>query len=244
MPIELFFAFGLFTIIFGYVVGNFFPMLKKDSSKSRRDYTSNESDNESDSPTTAPNQPDAAPPVSTPGLLDVAHFWRHEDSKQLVAQVENQFISMGEDLTSDQHALLSLVLLDLGEWVGLESRMQVINELQQAAEEQEVEEENKSKAPFFSPIDILTKAVQADVFLPFSSTSLADQIDPILQKLLLDSPLMDRGISLIDMEERGVVVNVGLDLYDSVGEVPDEEIRAIIQQAVKVWENLDSSKDK
>ena len=230
MPIELFFLLGIFTLILGYVIGNFLPMLKQKPKPQTGDDTITEVDT-IPMDTQAEVEP-AAPPAAAPGLLDVAHLWRHEDSKQLVAQIDNQYIDHGEELTSDQHALLSLALLDLGDWVGLESRMQVVEELQ----EEEDKEEEKEAAPFFSPIDMLKKAVTSDVYLPLEDMSLAEQIDPILQNLLDESPLRDRGISLMEMEGRGMVVNVGLDLYDNVGDVPDEEIRALIHKAVAVWE--------
>lgn len=231
MPIQLFFIFGIFTLILGYVIGNFLPMIKQKPKPQSRDDAATEVDSN-----VTDDQADverAEPPAAAARLLEVAHLWRHADSKQLVAQIENQFINQGDELTSDQHALLSLALVDLGDWVGLESRIKAVEELK---EEKKEKSEDKEAAPFFSPIDMLKKAVSADVFLPLADTSLADQIDPILQVLLEESPLRDRGISLMDIEGRGMVVNVGLDLYDAVGDVPDEEIRAIIQKAVAVWE--------
>ena len=231
MPIEIFFIFGIFTLILGYVIGNFLPMLKQKSTSQIDNDTNMEVDaNPMDTQTEAER---AVPATATPGLLDVAHLWRHEESKQMVAQIENQYINHGDDLTSDQHALLSLALLDLGDWVGLESRMQAVEDLQV---ENENELEDKTAPAFFSPIDMLKKAVTSDVFLPLAETSLAEQIDPILQSLLDESPLRGRGISLMDIEGRGMVVNVGLDMYDAVGDVPDEEIRTLIQKAVAVWE--------
>lgn len=233
MPIELFFIMGIFTLILGYVIGNFVPMMKDNPFAAKKDEAPSEKLPGSEESQAQPEMQVEASKMDTRGLLEIAHLWRHEDTKKLVAQIENQYINHGDELTGDQHALLSLLLLDLGEWVGLEGRMRAVEDLQ--AEEENAEEEERKPA-FFNPINIMKDAMTADVYLPHSGLSLADQIDPILQSMLADSPLVDRGVSLMDIEGRGMVVNVGLDLYDSVGDVPDDDIRALIQKAVAVWE--------
>lgn len=232
MPIEIFFLFGLFTLVFGYVVGNFFPMLKNNP------FAATDKENLVDDLLDLPDEDEllSIPTSISPSsdLLEVAQFWRGEEDKELIAQIDSKLVHQEDELSGDQHALLSLLLLDLGNWVGLEGRMQAMQAVQSEEQSEETQKEEKSSG--FSPIDMLKNAVSADVFLPLADVSLADQIDPILQRMLTGSPLEDRGISLMDIEGRGMVVSVGLDLYDSVGEVPDEEIRAFIQKAVAEWE--------
>lgn len=229
MPVQLFFIFGIFALIFGYVIGNFVPMMKRKPAAEKKDDSNIETQ-----PDPAAPQPEAMPAPS-PDLLEIAHFWRKKETNMLTAQIENKFIAQGEALTSDQHALLSLLLLDLGNWVGIEGRIKAVEKLQEEAESvTEPEDEPGTKG--FSPIGMIKSALTADVVIPPADLSLADQINPILQKMLADSPLGDRGISLMDIEGRGMVVNVGLDMYDSINDVPDDEIRAFIKKAVAVWE--------
>lgn len=230
MPVQLFFIFGIFALIFGYVIGNFVPMMKRKPAAEKKDDSNIETQ-----PDPAAPQPEAMPAPS-PDLLEIAHFWRKKETNMLTAQIENKVIAQGEALTSDQHALLSLLLLDLGNWVGLEGRIQAVEKLQ-AEEESEAETQDESATKGFSPIGMIKDAFTADVYLPHADISLADQINPILQTMLVNSPLADRGISLMDIEGRGMVVNVGLDMYDSINDVPDDEIRAFIKKAVAVWEN-------
>jgi len=66
--------------------------------------------------------------------------------------------------------------------------------------------------------------------------SIAAQIDDILQEKLKDSPLAGRAIRLMELPNRGMVVMVGLNQYDGVEAVPDEEIRNLIRSAVAEWE--------
>ncbi|MGB9898145.1 hypothetical protein, partial [Thermanaerothrix sp.] len=63
-----------------------------------------------------------------------------------------------------------------------------------------------------------------------------EQIDAILQELLATSPYADRRVRLVEEPQHGVVVWVGLERYGSIDDVPDEGIRALIQEAVRRWE--------
>lgn len=63
------------------------------------------------------------------------------------------------------------------------------------------------------------------------------QIDTVLQARLIGTPLEGRGIYLSNSPEGGVVVNVGLEKYNGIDEVPDPEIKAALRAAITEWEN-------
>jgi hypothetical protein len=54
--------------------------------------------------------------------------------------------------------------------------------------------------------------------------------------MLQNSPLASRHIRLIELPTKGVVVMVGLDRYEGVEAVPDEDVRQMIRLAVAEWE--------
>lgn len=94
-------------------------------------------------------------------------------------------------------------------------------------------------APF--SMSNISKAI-APVLIPPAKkeeapTSMVGQIDAILQEHLANSPLANRAIRLMESPEGGVVVIVGLTKYDSVGEVPDPQVQAMIRTAIAEWEN-------
>jgi hypothetical protein len=101
-------------------------------------------------------------------------------------------------------------------------------------ENAEAEEPKKRKRGGL--IGLFTRAISADV----SSTrivtaSIAVQVNTILQKKLKGTPLESRGICLMELPGQEMVVMIGLDKYDSVNAVPDDEIRAVLQSAVNEW---------
>jgi hypothetical protein len=91
--------------------------------------------------------------------------------------------------------------------------------------------------PIANPIDFFARALQSDV--PKANTepkSIAGQVDEILQEKLVESPLANRAIRLMELPGKGMVVMVGLNQYDGVDAVPDAEVRAVIRSAVAEWE--------
>ena len=66
--------------------------------------------------------------------------------------------------------------------------------------------------------------------------SMVAQIDGILQKNMVGTPLEKMGIKLTETPGGGVTVTVGLNRYAGVGEVPSPEIQAAIRAAIAEWE--------
>ena len=66
--------------------------------------------------------------------------------------------------------------------------------------------------------------------------SIATQINDVLQAHLIGTALESRGITLQDSPDRGVLVTLDGKQYNSVMDVPDDEVRSIIRDAVVEWE--------
>jgi hypothetical protein len=66
--------------------------------------------------------------------------------------------------------------------------------------------------------------------------SIAMQINDILQEKIAGTPLENRGITVNDAPEHGVMVSLDGQKYPGVKDVPDEEVRNAIRAAVLEWE--------
>jgi hypothetical protein len=71
---------------------------------------------------------------------------------------------------------------------------------------------------------------------PDAPTTLAGQVDAIIQERLPQSALSDRSIKLKDGPDGGIVVLVDGQKYRGVGEVTDAQVRTFIQACVAEWE--------
>ena len=67
--------------------------------------------------------------------------------------------------------------------------------------------------------------------------SMVMQIDHILQSRLVGTPLEDKGIRLMESIQGGVQVWVGMNKFESIDDVPDNEIQQAIRAAIAEWEN-------
>jgi len=68
-------------------------------------------------------------------------------------------------------------------------------------------------------------------------TSIVGQINMVLQKSIANTPLASRGISLMESTTGGVNVYIGVQRYEGVDDVPDEEVKSAIRAAIAEWEN-------
>ena len=68
-------------------------------------------------------------------------------------------------------------------------------------------------------------------------TSIVGQINHVLQKNIVNTPLASHGVSLMESLSGGVNVYVGVQRYELIDDVPDEEIRAAIRAAISEWED-------
>ena len=66
--------------------------------------------------------------------------------------------------------------------------------------------------------------------------SVVEEVNDILQKKLIGSPMAGKGIHMMENHNNEIRFWVGLKSYDDVEEIPDPEVRRIIDESVKEWE--------
>ena len=66
--------------------------------------------------------------------------------------------------------------------------------------------------------------------------SVVDEVNDILQKKLHGSPLAGKGIHLLENHNKEIRFWVGLNSFNDVEEIPDLEVRQIIDESVREWE--------
>lgn len=90
------------------------------------------------------------------------------------------------------------------------------------------------------PVSILNPGAPPKKLDPekeFALLSIVQQIDSVLQKKLLNTPLENAGIRLQDAAQGDLEVFVGLQKFTSIDDVPDEKIKSVIRAAIAEWES-------
>ncbi|MEW6404454.1 MAG: hypothetical protein AB1649_21875 [Chloroflexota bacterium] len=161
--------------------------------------------------------PEGPAPLYPP---DALHIWRDDQHKQLVLQIGKRAFHSGEPLPPTEDKYLAGLLAYLQKWLGIPASASTPPVSLQPAQPQ------ASVSPF----------VPDTPEVPSAKKSIVAQVDDILQELLFNSPLKDKGIRLMENLDGSMRIFVELDHYDDVDSIPDDEVRALIHAAVRKWE--------
>ena len=186
--------------------------------------------------------PEIAPvsPIMDKTRLDMANFWREQPSGALRADMDRRTIKTSAELSPEQRRRLVMVVTDLRSWL-IPPAPAAPSIEPESAEVPVGAAQAVTPRPAARPIAIpatpapLVPGLDGKLAAP---KSIVGQIDDILQDKLVGTPLEDRRIRLIEMPGHGVAVNIGIDQYATIDEVPDPEIQAIIRASIKICERL------
>jgi hypothetical protein len=77
---------------------------------------------------------------------------------------------------------------------------------------------------------------KTDPEVEFKLLSMVKQIDFVLQKRILGTPLETMGIHLNDTLHGGLEVQIGTQKFETIDDVPDANVKAAIRAAIAEWE--------
>ncbi len=72
---------------------------------------------------------------------------------------------------------------------------------------------------------------------PIKPLNIVSEIDEILQDMIADTPLYERGLELVETPTHGIAVWIDSHQFDSIDAVTDPDVQQTIRAAVKKWEN-------
>jgi len=193
------------------------------------------------------------------GLKEIARVYQDERANAVVLQINGKKYRKPDELGAGVRAELEKLLADLLVWIrpfgvsqtvepegnavsaaGVPPAKPPLKESRLAGAPEKAAgslpaEENLKQS--YNPLDVFMRALRTDTFKATTpQTSIAAQIDEILQEKLEGLPDEKRAIRLMELPGKGMVVMVGLDHYDGVETVPDPEVRTLIKECVAEWE--------
>ncbi len=182
-------------------------------------------------------------PSSESQSVDGVEIRYHRKTNQISVNIDGQTYHRSTEMGPRQYDLVQKTTLKLSAWLdsagypALSSAARPKEETQPAAAPNPAK--NRPDVPRLSlkPADVMRNALRAEI--PYSklpNQSIVAQIDDVLQEKLRAAGRMDDAVRLMEWPNKGMVVMVGLEQYDSIDDVPDETIRAIIRAAVQEWE--------
>jgi hypothetical protein len=175
-------------------------------------------------------------------MVEAGRIWRNIRSGDFYPELDGKVFRSPSEMTKNQQARFTRLLEVLNSWAepSTEEMVTSPSSLQEDAvgvadlDAQAVPNENRIS---YNPIKVFTEIVGAEANKPQTTNkSIVAQVDEILQEKLEDTPLSSRGILMKDSLDGGVLVQVGLQQYSSINDVPDPEIRQLLKESVEEWE--------
>lgn len=199
-----------------------------------------------------------------PGLAEVVRLMRDKQTQDLVVGMNSHTFRAASELNPGQYRRLQFVSNVLVKWLGENPPVPIsaetpatdqpvpdLSSVEWIPAEDAVQENPHSYTPPFvqeseqsvKPVSTRISDVVGSILnpTPASTTSgefksIAMQIDEILQEMIADTPFEERGITVNDAPDHGVMVTLDGKQYPGVKDVPDEEVRNLIRSAVVEWE--------
>jgi len=144
-------------------------------------------------------------------LVSVVTILREIDSGKIILRIgETDYKSLDELKHSPHFSRIMRLSTDLDHWL-------------------------KPAQGFWSRAEKVVSQSKGIEMEPFSPKSMVDEINEILERRLREEPGKRKAIKLVEMLDGGVNVLIGVDSYP-IDEVPFEDVRNIIREAVSEWE--------
>jgi len=202
--------------------------------------------------------------IQKEGYGEVARLWYSPAGKKILTEMDGGFYKGFNALSSDQQAKVIKLIELWKNWTGGESATEgtapVVEEKYQPVIQESFDDAEYAEtayvpvvepvAPFSSSeeeeadlVSVLQRSLEPEAMeeaefipLPVADLSITQQINAILQDMLSTTELADKGIKLEENLEHGVDVFVGAEKYAGIEDVPYPQVRTLIQEAVKRWE--------
>lgn len=252
-PLLIFVIFGIvFALLFGAVIGYLIANMRKkevETDKVERP------EKQTARPSAASESVALPPAMLTNRTQEDFHpvvcLWRNRQTGKIATEIKGKLYLDPTPLSLEARRKLQDILSEWELWVDLSKRdlVERLRDEYKTEEQPEPVETKPEEKVSPLPSEVAAGAIpsgrrEAAVEKPagLKPMSIVEQIDEILQAKLAASPIENRAIRLIEEENQGVSVWVGLTRYNSIDEVEDEEAFKIIQSAVAEWEKQSGQK--
>jgi hypothetical protein len=188
------------------------------------------------------------------GRVEVFRLWRRKGERGVVPEIQNRLVEAADELTPEEHADVSLALVDLYTWLEQSNHTAISftaagSTLAPTGKNSSTETDTPStnpgkqlssetKPPSLNIFKSLVKSTQTEIKQKVQEDpqSIAEQVDEILQAKLEAMKLDGKAVRLFDLPNQGMVIMVGLEKYRDLNDVPDDELRGLIRDSVAEWE--------
>ena len=213
---------GIFIVVWaiGYLLGLLEASMKNEKKEKNKDEITLDDDEVSEGGETIRTSDED---LMEPEVLTI--FERI--SGALKIRLDGEIIEYKSDLSAEQHTRLMNLVISLRPWLDPAQTAKPLAPLPANAKIPTTPPDRE-----FKTVD--TSEVAEEV--AFAKLSMVEQIDRILQKKIEGSALENRGIKMRTALSGGLLMQIGLEEYEWIDEIPEQEIQDIIRESIAEWE--------
>ncbi len=176
------------------------------------------------------------------GFAEAVSLWYSPSGKKIVTKLDGGYYHGLSDLSPDQKNRVNKLLTLWTTWAGREPEVKTESHYVPVTT---LPVGDSEALPPIEPLldwsvqEALKSEDNTDVaLLPAEDKpkTIAGQISLIIEKMLVDSPIKEKGIKLIENDHHGVDVWIGLEKFDGIDAIPYPEVQQLIREAVAQWE--------
>jgi hypothetical protein len=198
--------------------------------------------------------------IEKEGFEEAASLWYSPAGKRIITELDGEFYRDTNTLSTDQKTRVLKLLTLWKEWAEQEkftipaSEPRIEPELEKETIPARIEspvkpfkieqDEFDAVSELQQAYDIQEEREIAPEPVQNRELSITEQISKVLDEMLEGTPLKEKGVKLIENQQNGVDVWVGLDKYSGIDAVPDPAVKDMIRAAVLRWEQENEARPK
>ena len=176
------------------------------------------------------------------GFAEIVRLWYSPNGKRIVTQLDGGYYKDFSHLSTDQQNRVNRLLALWSAWAGKATEPKVEPASTPFIGVESVEAAN---LPPIEPVldwsvqealKVEEEAEPSILTVQEKPKTIAGQISLIIEKMLVDSPIKEKGIKLIENNHQGVDVWIGLEKFDGIDAIPYPDVQQLIREAVAQWE--------
>ena len=173
--------------------------------------------------------------------IDNIQLWHDRSGGNLIVDIDGATFTELDQMRNDQRARMETCYGQLKLFLGIQEP--VAQSASGKSKQQPPIQKAVSETPVVpaaepvQPVPIKLSLTKKVVAAPVKPLSIVAEIDEILQSSIEATPLVDRGLKLLETPSHTISVCIDNKQYQSIDEVPDPNIQEIIHTAVRKWED-------
>jgi hypothetical protein len=180
----------------------------------------------------------------TPSNIDNILLWHDRDSGNLIVDLDGSTFTRSDQMRSDQLARLETCHGQLKRFLGIQETppqaATPATATQPPTWKPLAEASQPEPVSIVPPAAVDKKGSKRPLPEPIKPLNIIGEIDEILQEMITSTPLEEQKLKLAETPAHTISVWIGKQQYQSIDEVPDDNIKQVLHAAVKKWEDKTS----